>query len=154
MMSAHAIQPVAVEVASLEWLKSISPELAVDVERMESVENWRVDTAPGPWKDLFDALAQENLNGAFNSDELAAIINYLAYLGTSRALELSQKLSRTRPDFGLELVSRATDADIHDDPRARVTVSRVRRIVARRVLRRIFGPERRNEIIQILESMD
>ena len=136
------------------WLESLSPEFAADViQNMERVESWRVDRVPGPWVNLFKWLVQERRDGRLDQEDLGALINYLAYLGSANALFLMARA--LTPDGAFEALlshaaERAESAPEEGDPMARVMLARVRRLFLRRFYGRVFGPERRAEVLEIL----
>lgn len=138
-----------------EWLQALSPELARDIAGMESVESWRVDTIPGPWSALFRFLVREREKGALDTADMSALLNYLAYIGSANALFVMQRITQY-PDEALDsLIEHAARRDLAmpgGDPLAQVTLARMRHLFTRRLFTRIFSPERRVEVLDILRG--
>ena len=138
-----------------EWLQVLSPELARDIAGMESVESWRVDLVPGPWSALFRFLVREREAGALDRADMSALLNYLAYIGSSNALFVMQRITQY-PDEALDsLIEHAAARDLampDGDPLAQVTLARMRHLFTRRLFTRIFCPERRAEVLDILRA--
>ena len=138
-----------------EWLQALSPELARDIAGMESVESWRVDTIPGPWSALFRFLVREREKGALDTADMSALLNYLAYIGSANALFVMQRITQY-PDEALDsLIEHAARRDLAmpgGDPLAQVTLARMRHLFTRRLFTRIFSPERRVEVLDILQA--
>ena len=138
---------------ALQWLRSLSPDLAHDAQWMESVESWRVDRVPGPWMKLFRWLTQERQSQHLTDEELHAILDFLGYIGSVNALMV---MARTvEPEQALErILSLANDrqgfgGESHD-PVATVTLMRVRRLLVRRFFTRVFSQERRSAVLDIV----
>lgn len=145
--------PRALTEEALQWLRSLSPDLAHDAQWMESVESWRVDRVPGPWMRLFRWLTQERQAQHLSDEELHAILDFLGYIGSVNALLV---MARTvEPEEALErLLSLAMDrqgsGDESEDPVATVTLMRIRRLLVRRFFTRVFSPERRAAVLDIV----
>ncbi len=138
-----------------EWLQTLSPELARDIAGMESVESWRVDTIPGPWSALFRFLVREREEGALDRTDMSALLNYLAYIGSANALLVMQRITQS-PEEALEsLIEHAAARDLAKsggDALAQVTLARMRHLFTRRLFGRLFSPERRAEVLDILRA--
>ena len=138
-----------------EWLQVLSPELARDIAGMESVESWRVDLVPGPWSALFRFLVREREVGALDRADMSALLNYLAYIGSANALLVMQRITQS-PEEALEsLIEHAAARDLAKpggDALAQVTLARMRHLFTRRLFTRIFSPERRVEVLDILRG--
>ena len=145
--------PRALSEGALQWLQSLSPELAHDAQWMESVESWRVDRVPGPWMTLFRWLTQERQAQHLTDEELHAILDFLGYIGSVNALMV---MARTvEPEQALErLLNLASERhglrEESEDPVATVTLMRVRRLLVRRFFTRVFSPERRSSVLDIV----
>lgn len=150
-----------VGVQSMQWLAALSPDLARDAQWMESVEVWRVDRAPGPWTTLFKWLLEDRPDGEFSPLEIQALLDFLGYIGSANALRImSDTVEGSR---SLEALLQAAvdrrgareDFPVSTlDPVAQVTVARVRRLLVRQFFERIFSPERRAYILDLVLSQD
>ena len=144
--------PRTIQASTMDWLRSLSADLAHDVQWMDSVEAWRVDAVPGPWMKLFEWLTDEWRDQKLDDQDINALLDFLAYLGSSNALAVM-----VRAAGGAEPLDRLIfaalerdEASGNQDALARVTLARVRRLYVRRFFTRVFGEERRAEVINIL----
>ena len=138
-----------------EWLQALSPELARDIAGMERVESWRVDTVPGPWSALFRFLVREREEGALSPADMSALLNYLAYIGSANALLVMQRITQSTEEALESLMEHAASRDLGNpggDALAQVTLARMRHLFTRRLFGRIFSPERRAEVLDILRA--
>ena len=102
---------------------------------------------------LFRWLTQERQAQHLTDEELHAILDFLGYIGSVNALMV---MARTvEPEQALErLLNLASERhglrEESEDPVATVTLMRVRRLLVRRFFTRVFSPERRSAVLDIV----
>lgn len=144
-MAAVALDAVALE----GWWQQVSPLLPPVIQGMEYRESWTMDKPGTAVESALVQLAERLNQGPLPSADPQVLVQVLAYLRVGRALRLLAAFDAGEPG----LSQRATAAALADpEPAGRVMIARLRVLSRAGVLARVFGPARRQEILELLED--
>jgi hypothetical protein len=127
---------------------------------MRSVEHWVSDapelrTALDDLANLF-RVEPDSAGVHFSGDSLLVWTRALAYIDTCAALALLRILGQAQPGLGGDLLLRCAEHDQPGDPleaEARVMLARIAKLVRLEIYERVFGPDRRKLVLEILEEL-
>lgn len=138
----------------------LPPNLLYLARRMNAVEPWVAD-APA-LKNALDELGllflhEPHAAGVYiEENSLTMWARCLAHIHTSSALALMRILGQAQPGLGGDLLLRCAALDRPGDPyeaEARVTLARIAKIARYEIYTRVFGPERRRCVLEILDEL-
>jgi hypothetical protein len=140
------------------WYRENAPELFEIVQLLDMHETWttndqeilsRIDAG-------LNQVAPGCVRGILIDDvEFPTIVLVLAYIRASKALQMMSQISKVQPGFAGDLLSfcESVRGAIHPTPETQVVLSRFELVAKAQVYIRLFGPERRAEIIRIVKTM-
>ena len=128
---------------------------------LESQEDWTFNEDSECYKRfslLADALAQMIDDNPLRKDpivkELPDFLRILAYRNISASFRLLSILHKIQPTLTIKLLHLCKTEQVkHLQPEAMLFLTRMQILLKTECLRRIFGRQRRNQIIQLLKEM-
>lgn len=145
------------------WFEQhMPPAVYQEACNLEDLEQWVLDGDPSRGFGVaLESLAQfmmpkEGRAGVlFAEEDVPDLVRVLAYARTTAAMRLLGMAGQSQPGFGgdiLQLCSQISQPGNPLEAESKVMLSRVRFLARVDCYRRVFGPERRQEILKILES--
>lgn len=139
------------------WLESISLGLADKAEEMEKFEKWTLEDPEineklEKWAHSLD-IKKENASTLIGHDKYYLIVEVLAYVHTRKALRLLSLTGKLQSGLGGDLIEYCrNDKSRENQVEKIVHLSRIREIIKLEYYEKIFGPEKRKEILDIIKG--
>ena len=150
------------------WLREISGELHAEMTRMRAEEDWVLDDQDSEFAAALLTLGrllagQTPVNVQtiiHDSQKMDRLADVLAYTSTPRAIRLLSLLSqRSQESVGGHLLQAclrnvdAGEAEQQITPEHHLMFKRIRLLISRGCYRRVFGPERRQETLELIRQI-
>lgn len=145
------------------WLQTSMPsgvyEAAMNLDR---VENWVLDASDGtffPALQKFSQFIADNAEKAgllIDDPEVIDFVRILAYTHTTQSLRLMNLAGQCQPGLGGDIVTACEKSEKSGNPleaESKVLLGRIKFLAKLELYRRIFGPEQRRQVLDILREL-
>jgi len=150
-------EPILTAEAVSAWLRWISRDLAGNVERLETMEDWTLDRDCPRFLDALTRLSlvlQTASKGLANDSDWTDMVLVLAYTSTGRSLRIMAVANARAPGFDEQVAQHSVQLLEHPlAPEAKVILGRIKALVRLECYQRVFGENRRKQALEVLETL-
>lgn len=130
--------------------------------KLDSVETWVLDSSDGKFLAVLKNLAaflSENLSMAgvlIDDEDIPDFIRVLAYARTTHSMRLFNLAGQCQPGLGGDILTVCDQCGVPGnvlEAESKVILGRVKMLVQLECYKQIFGPERRDRVLEILDGL-